>query len=182
MSDCNGFFKECLHAWGGEDRAYLATTQSQSLTAELLGLWRQAWIECGLSTTCFSGRHSAGTQGDEGNETRFSPLVAAAVLVTQSCPTLCDPVDCSPSGSSVHWVLQARILEWVAIPFSRGSSWPRGQTWVSCIAGRIFTIWAIRKSWFSPLGVPNIAGNTCMHTNAQTRITGFNIEGWPTCH
>ena len=44
------------------------------------------------------------------------------VLVTQSCPTLCDPMDCSPPGSSVHVILQARILEWVAIPFYRGSS------------------------------------------------------------
>ena len=43
-------------------------------------------------------------------------------LVAQSCPTLCDPTDCSPPGSSVHGILQARILEWVAIPFSRGSS------------------------------------------------------------
>ena len=49
----------------------------------------------------------------------------------QSCPTLYDPMDCSPPGSSVHGTLQARKLEWVAIPFSRGSSQPRGQTWVS---------------------------------------------------
>ena len=54
-------------------------------------------------------------------------------LVTQSCPTLCDPVDCSPPGSSVHGVLQARILEWVDIFFSRESSWPRNQTCASCI-------------------------------------------------
>ena len=54
--------------------------------------------------------------------------------VAQSCPTLCDPVDCSPPGSFVHGILQARILEWVAIPFSRGSSQPRDQTQVSCIA------------------------------------------------
>ena len=53
-------------------------------------------------------------------------------------------MDCSPSGSSVHGILQARILEWVAIPFSRRSSWPRDPTWVSCIAGRFFTIWATR--------------------------------------
>ena len=64
------------------------------------------------------------------------------VLVTQLCPTLCDPMDCSLPGSSVHGILQVRILEWVAIPFSRGSSRPRDQTWVSCIAGRFFTIWA----------------------------------------
>ena len=47
------------------------------------------------------------------------------VLVTQLCPTLCNPVDCSPPGSSVHGISQARVLEWVAISFSRGSSQPR---------------------------------------------------------
>ena len=57
------------------------------------------------------------------------------VLVTQSCLTLCDPTDCNPPGSSVHGIFQARILEWVAISFSRGSSWPRDRTWVSHIAG-----------------------------------------------
>ena len=50
--------------------------------------------------------------------------------VTQSCPTLCDPMDRSPPGSSVHEILQARILEWVAVSFSRGSSQPRDWTWV----------------------------------------------------
>ena len=63
------------------------------------------------------------------------------MLFTQSCPILCDPMDCSLPGSSVHGILQARILEWVAIPFSRGSYQPRDQTQVSCIAGRFFTIW-----------------------------------------
>ena len=60
------------------------------------------------------------------------------MLVTQSCLTLCNPMDCSPPGSSVHGILQARILEWVAMSFSRGSSWPRDQTQVSCTAGRFF--------------------------------------------
>ena len=58
----------------------------------------------------------------------------------QSCPTLCDPMDCSPPGSSVHGVSQARTLEWVAISSSRGSSQPRDQTcalYVSCIGGQI---------------------------------------------
>ena len=64
--------------------------------------------------------------------------------VTQSCPTLCDPKDCSLPRSSVHGIFQARVLEWVAISFSRGSSQPRDQTWVSCIVGRFFTIWATR--------------------------------------
>ena len=56
------------------------------------------------------------------------------VLVTQSCLTLCDPVDCSPLGSSVRGIIQARILEWVAVLSSRRSSRPRDQIWVSCIA------------------------------------------------
>ena len=54
-------------------------------------------------------------------------------------------MDCSPPGSFVYGILQARILEWVAISFSRGSSWPRDQTWVSCTAGRCFTLWATRE-------------------------------------
>ena len=64
--------------------------------------------------------------------------------VTQLCPTLCDPIDCSPPGSSIHGILQAKILEWVAISFSRGFSFSRDRTWVSFIAGRFFTIWATR--------------------------------------
>ena len=67
------------------------------------------------------------------------------VKVTQSCLTLCDPLNCHPPGSSVHEIFQARILEWVAIPFSRRSSWVRDQTQVSCIADRFFTIWATRE-------------------------------------
>ena len=59
--------------------------------------------------------------------------------VAQSCPTLCDPLDCSLSGSSVHGIFQARVLEWIAISFSRGSSRPRNRTQVSCIAGTFFT-------------------------------------------
>ena len=60
--------------------------------------------------------------------------------VSQLCPTLSDPMDCSPPGSSVHGIVQARVLQWIAISFSRGSSQPRNQTRVSCIAGRCFTI------------------------------------------
>ena len=63
------------------------------------------------------------------------------VLVTQLCPTLCDMIDCSPTGSSVQEILQARILEWVAIPFSRGSSQLRDWTWVSYIV-----VWATREA------------------------------------
>jgi len=61
-------------------------------------------------------------------------------LVAQSCPTLCDPMDCSLPGSSVYGILLARILEWVAITFSRGSSGPRDRTHVSYIAREFFTV------------------------------------------
>ena len=61
-------------------------------------------------------------------------------LVIHSCLTLCNPIDCSPPDSSAHGILQARILEWVAIPFSRKSSQPRDQIWMPCIAGRFFII------------------------------------------
>ena len=64
----------------------------------------------------------------------------------QSCVTLCDPLDCSPPGSSVHGILQARIPEWVPISFSRGSSRPRNRTLVSCIADIFFTDWAMREA------------------------------------
>ena len=60
--------------------------------------------------------------------------------VTQSYLTLCDPMDCSPPGFSVHGIFPARILERVAVPFSRGSSRSRDRTWVSCIADRLFAI------------------------------------------
>ena len=72
------------------------------------------------------------------------------VLVVQFCPAPCSHTDCSPPGSSVHGIFQTRILEWISIPFSKGSSQPRNQTWVSCIAGKLFTDWASReglKGW-----------------------------------
>ena len=71
-----------------------------------------------------------------------SVLPVRTCLVTQSCPTLCDPMDCSPSGSSVHGILQARVLEWVAISFSRGSFRQRDWTRISrifCIGMQFFT-------------------------------------------
>ena len=79
-------------------------------------------------------------------EWRLLEVKWSEVKWSQSCPTLCDPMDCSLPGSSVHGILQARILEWVAISFSRGSSCPRDRTQVSCIAGRRFTIWGTRKA------------------------------------
>ena len=65
--------------------------------------------------------------------------------VAQSCLTLCDPMDCSLPGSSVHGIFQARVLEWIAISFSSGSSRPRDRTQVPCIVDRRFTIWATKE-------------------------------------
>ena len=82
------------------------------------------------------GEYLSGREGEE----------RVLCLVTQSCPTLCDPIDCSPSGSSVHGILHARMLEWVAMPSSRGSYRPRDQIQVSCIAGTSFTVWATKEA------------------------------------
>ena len=66
-------------------------------------------------------------------------LVSLECLTTKSCPTLCDPMDCNPPGSSLHGIFLARILEWVAMPSSRGFPSPRNWNCVSCLAGRFFT-------------------------------------------
>ena len=75
-----------------------------------------------------------------------SPQPKELSEVTQSCPILCSSMDCSLPGSSVHGTFQARVLEWVAISFSRGSSQPRDRTQVSGIAGRCFTVGATRET------------------------------------
>ena len=76
----------------------------------------------------------------------YPVYVCVCVLITQSRPTLCDPTDCSLLGSSVYVIFQARILEWVDIPFSRESSQPRDRTQVSCIAESFLTVWATREA------------------------------------
>ena len=73
-------------------------------------------------------------------------LLKSESEVTQSCLTLCDPMDCSLPGSSLHGSLQARVLEWGAISFSRGSSQLKDQTRVSRIPGRRFNLWATREA------------------------------------
>ena len=69
---------------------------------------------------------------------QFCIGMCCCYLVTKLYPTFCDPMDCSSLGSSVHGIFHAKILEWVAIPFPRGSSRPRNRTWVFHIAGRFF--------------------------------------------
>ena len=84
------------------------------------------------------------------------------VKVAQLCLTLCNPMDCSLPGSSARGILQARILEWVAIPFSRGSSQPWDQTQVFCIAGRFFTREAQYPTWYG-LNKTNTKINIIVH-------------------
>ena len=101
-----------------------------------------------------------GSSPELGDDSRHSPggfaqslafmhggllLCLLLVLVAQLCPTLCDPMDDSPPGSSVYGSLQVRILAWVAIPFSRGSSPPRDWTQLSCVEGRFSTIGVTRE-------------------------------------
>ena len=76
----------------------------------------------------------------------FPPCYLKWSEVAQLCPILCDPMDCSSPGSSVYGILQAWILEWVAISFSRGSFQPRDWTQVSRIVVRRFTVWATREA------------------------------------
>ena len=90
------------------------------------------------------------------------------MLVTQSSPTLCNSLDYIPPGSFVCGILQARILEWIPIPFSRGSFPSRDQTWVSCIVGGLFTIRATREGptlFINPLNPLNnsIRGRSVNH-------------------
>ena len=88
------------------------------------------------------------------------------VLAAQLCLTFCDPMDCSPPGSSVHGILLARILEWVAISFSRVSSRPWDRTRLSHIAGRLFTDWATREAQF------------CCFTSFLCSQVASSLKGW----
>ena len=91
------------------------------------------------------------------------------LFITQLCLILCNPTDCGPPGSSVHGILQARILEWVAIPFSTGSSQPRDQTRVSCIAGRFLTNWVTREAQiFTYLAASDLS---CWDLSLQCRLS-----------
>ena len=95
------------------------------------------------------GRASSPRFGLSPVSTQFcNTLWRSEVKACQLYQTLCDTIDCSPPGSSVHGILKVRILEWVAVPSCRGSSWPKDQTHVfrsSCVAGGLFTAEPPRK-------------------------------------
>ena len=96
-------------------------------------------------------------------------LLSVKVKVAQSCPTLGDPLD-----YTVHGILQARILEWVAVPFSRGSSQPRDRTHVSYMAGGFFSNWATREAQVKLFPLDSEPGTFCMlgeHDNHYTMET-----------
>ena len=98
--------------------------------------------------------------------------------VAQSCPTLCEPMDCSLPGSSIHGIFQTRIPEWVAISFSRRSSQPRDWTRVSHIVGRCFTIWATRKVTLNKRG-PNLTENNLLPLTLY--VKGGKRMEWDFC-
>ena len=104
--------------------------QADALTSEPPGKHKGEAISVGVCLTLSKYQHAEGEREHE---------------VTQSYLTLCDPMVCSLPGSSAHGIFKARILEWVAISFSRRSSWLRDWTWISCIVGRRFTGWATRR-------------------------------------
>ena len=111
--------------------------------------------------------------------TNFFPL-PLCMLVPQSCLTLqyhglCNIMDWGQSVSSVHGIFQARIPEWVAIPFSRGSSWPRDQTWISHIAGSLFTVWATWEDYLFHLLPPCWKS---LQSISYPRTESFH---WPLC-
>ena len=119
-----------------------------------------ACISCRAVTTtviwlsaCHPPSSTAWCSG-KGTSSYFLPHCVLKVLVTQLCPTLCDPM-AVVYQAPLSWILQARILEWVAIPFSRGSSWPRDGTQVSSITGRFFTIRPTREAPPSSLHLSN---------------------------
>ena len=105
--------------------------------------------------------------------------------VAQSCPTLCDPMDCSLPGSSLDGILQASVLEWVAISFSRGSSRPRDWTQVSRIPGRRFNLWATRDvtsyDVLHVLWVHMICIWACMCAQLLSHVRLF-VTPWTTAH
>ena len=101
----------------------------------------------------------------------FSVYVHAKSL--QPCPTLCNPVDCGPPGSSVHGILQARILECAVMPSSWESSPPRDWICISCVAGWFFTHWAIWEAHFSLYNIIS-----CNSRREPSRVSRRQASSW----
>ena len=117
-----------------------------------------------------------------------SPAHQQKSEVAQLCLTVCNPMDCSLPGSSVHEIFQAKVVEWVAISFSRRSSWPRDWPWVSRIVGRRFTLWATRDqqkiglkiywAWPYPSEQDPVSPTVSLsHQEASISLLSFSIRG-----
>ena len=115
-----------------------ALLESLGLSWHLTTILKRQTLESHTFEAIFYPRDLQSVQMWQTTFLSFHFLISMCVLVAQSCPTLCNPMDCSPPGSSVHGILQAGTLGWVATSFSRGSSRPRDQTRVSCITGKYF--------------------------------------------
>ena len=128
-----------MHSWKGKTSVYI-----------LLSVCMNTYYKCCCqNNTLVKERekeiNTAEIRGMDPSAQR-SLCVCVYVWVAQLCLTLCNPMDCSPPGSSVNGILQAKILQWVAIPFSRGSSTPRDRICVSCIGRWILYCWTTSEA------------------------------------
>ena len=136
--------RNCLQRNDNDKEMTHEQTAMASSWMELLPCWDR------LASTTYSNEEST-VATDKCNKERVlirwaCREVKVKVLVTQLCPTLRDPMDCSPPGFSIQGILQARIREWVAISFSRGIFPTQGSKRFSHTAGRLFTVWATREA------------------------------------
>ena len=134
------------------ERSYLITSRIRYLWV-IIGLYHSYETVTFLQAPYLNCSHIEESRSQTQNDYRWWKHSCNTVLIkierksesAQTCPTLCNPMDCSPPHSSIHGILQARILEWVTISFSRGSSQPRDRTRLSLFVGRRFTVWATRE-------------------------------------
>ena len=139
MSSSNCCFLTCIQVSQEADQVVWYSHLFQNFpqlvvihTVKSFGIVNKAEIDVFLIFSCFFNDRVA--------VWLYGLLAVCKSEVTQSCLILCNSMDCSLSGSSLHGILRARVLEWVAISFSRGSSRPRNQSWVSRIPGRHFNL------------------------------------------
>ena len=133
--------------WKNASRKVIFWTRPWDLIPRWVRMQSQSWKICYKWPHCSKALSQILCQLQHSRTHLLASLLhnTGGSLADQSCPTLCDPMECSPPGSSDHGILQARILEWAAISSSRGSSRLREWTWVSSAAGGFFTDWATRE-------------------------------------
>ena len=165
-SEILGFRTLKFGFWGGVIQPIIII--EPNILFNVINLWWQYWWGwIGMLQNCQK----------EIDQIFMSTLWLLCMSVAQSCPTLCDPVGCSLPGSSIHRILQARMLEWVAISFSRGSSLPRNQTCVSFIGSRLSTTEPPEKLQFKNLHLFTIVSviNDIPKKNRSYSFTGESL-------